>query len=504
MSTYRQALGHRGETLARRHLEANGYTILEANYRTREGEIDLVAEQDEAVVFVEVRTLAATGLGTPAESITPSKQAHLVAAAQNTSRSTTHSTGTGASTWSRYSSHAAASHASSSSKTPSSYSQRTTPEGGTVLRGKIYPPIVSCHSEPRRVGAKNLRPLMAGDGSTTIMIPFIASQIHTLVESIRLLETFVTAPLGLYADIRMLRESLSIPEAVDLTQSEQQERRISFRGLVENGPDLALETIGQINTTLDILEAFKDRGDAPLDDEWVSRARRVLDRAQERVAGDLRAQVTAKLTGLYVIVDPEATRGRPVAQVAEAALKGGARVLQLRYKTGDRGDVLPVARELRALCESRDALFVMNDDPALAVAVDAHGLHLGQSDMPVEVARRMLSHHQFIGTSNNTMDQALHSQQLGADYLAVGAVFPTTTVGKGARNAVGPGMVSKVKERVSQPVVAIGGINSHNVAEVVAAGADSVCVVSAVTHADDPEAAARGLVEAIARASTQA
>lgn len=82
MSTHRQALGHRGETLARRHLESQGYTILEANYRTRQGEIDLVAEQDEAVVFVEVRTLSGPGLGTPAESITRSKQAHLVAAAQ--------------------------------------------------------------------------------------------------------------------------------------------------------------------------------------------------------------------------------------------------------------------------------------------------------------------------------------------------------------------------------------------------------------------------------------
>lgn len=190
-----------------------------------------------------------------------------------------------------------------------------------------------------------------------------------------------------------------------------------------------------------------------------------------------------------------------MVQVAEAALKGGAKVLQLRDKTGDRGDVLPVARELRGMCEERDALFVMNDDPALAVAVDAHGLHVGQSDMPVEEARRMLSHSQFVGTSNNTMDQALHSRQLGADYLAVGAVFSTTTVGKGARNMVGPEMVSRVKERVSQPVVAIGGIDSQNIAEVVEAGADCVCVVSAVTYADDPESAAHELVEAIARAS---
>ena len=334
------------------------------------------------------------------------------------------------------------------------------------------------------------------------MIPFVTSQLQTLVESIRLLETFVTAPLGLYADIRMLRESLSIPEAADLSQSEQQERRIAFRGLVQNGPDLALETIGQINTTLDILEAFKGRGDAPLSDEWISRTRRVLQRAQERVAGDLRAKAAAGLAGLYVIVDPEVTRGRPVAQVASAALEGGASVLQLRDKRGDRGEVLPVARELRAMCESRGALFVMNDDPALAFAVDSDGLHLGQTDVPVDEARRMLSPRQIIGTSNNTVDEALRSQQVGADYLAVGAVFPTTTAGKMARNVVGPEMVSQVKERVSQPVVAIGGIGVDNIAQVVRAGADCVCVVSAVTHAHDPEAAARELVEAITGAQT--
>ena len=98
MSAFRQRIGRRGEELARRHLEANGYHVLEANYRTREGEIDLVAEQDGALVFVEVRTRTGTTIGTPEESVTPTKRAHLVAAARLTFRPTRLRTGSGAST----------------------------------------------------------------------------------------------------------------------------------------------------------------------------------------------------------------------------------------------------------------------------------------------------------------------------------------------------------------------------------------------------------------------
>ena len=256
------------------------------------------------------------------------------------------------------------------------------------------------------------------------MIPFVTTQVLTLVENIRLLETFVTAPLGLYADIRMLRESLAIPEAAGLPQAELQERRKAFRDYAENGPDISLETIAQINTALDILERFRDGGDVPLTDEWVGRTRGVLARAEERVASELRAKVASGIAGLYVIVDPAATNGRPVAQVAEASLKGGAGVLQLRDKTSDKGEVLPLARELTSMCDGYGAVFVVNDDPSLTGSSGAHGLHLGQTDLPVAEARRFLAPRQVVGRSNNTLDEALQSQQLGVDYLAVGGHLP--------------------------------------------------------------------------------
>ena len=210
-----------------------------------------------------------------------------------------------------------------------------------------------------------------------------------------------------------------------------------------------------------------------------------------------RTEVAPKFDGLYVIVGPDATRGRPVVEVAEEALLGGASVLQLRDKTGDRGDVLPVAVRLRGLCHDHGALFFVNDDIALGFACDADGVHLGQTDLPVDVARRILAPDKLIGRSNNSDAEVEESVAMGVDYVAVGATFPTTTVGKGARAAIGLDGIRRARELTTLPLVAIGGINESNVADVVEAGADCVAVISAVTMADDPEAAARRLVDAI-------
>ena len=332
------------------------------------------------------------------------------------------------------------------------------------------------------------------------MIPFVATQIKAIVEDIRLLESFVTAPLGLHSDIKMLRESLPFPEAADLPRDELRQRRTAFASLTDAPQELALGTIHSLNTSLRVLESADGEGGSPLDPEWVARARRVLGRAEERVAGDMRARTASGIQGLYVIVDPEATRGRPVLEMAEATLRGGARVLQLRDKSRDKGEALRDARTLKSLCDEAGALFIMNDDADLALSSDAHGLHVGQSDLPVAEARRVLTPGQLVGRSNNTVDDAMDSQAQGADYLAVGAVYATSTMGKGAGNAVGVEMVSKIKQLVDQPIVAIGGINAGNIADVVRAGADCVCVVSAVTFADDAAAATHELVEAIQNA----
>ena len=329
------------------------------------------------------------------------------------------------------------------------------------------------------------------------MNPYVATQVQALIESVRLLESLVTAPLGLYSDIKMMRESLPFAGAAELSREELQKRRAAYSTLTEAPQRLALETISSLSTSIDILEGLREEDGPPLETEWVSRARMVLTRAQQKVAGDLRADTAARIRGLYVIVDPEATNGRPVLEIADATLKGGAKVVQLRDKKNDKGDILSTARQFKTLCEERDAVFVMNDAADIALSSGADALHVGQTDLPIPDARRILDPRQLIGRSNNTVEEAVDSQAQGADYLAVGAVYSTQTMGKTGRTSIGTETITRIKELVSQPVVAIGGINSRNIGDVMRAGADCVCVVSAVTFAEDAERATAELVEAM-------
>ena len=335
------------------------------------------------------------------------------------------------------------------------------------------------------------------------MTSFVAAQINTLIEDIRLLEALVTAPLGLHSDIRMLRQSVPLPEAADLSQEEAQKRRLGYRNLAGDPVILALQTIGHANSSVSVLESVEGDGDPPLGSEWLARARRVLDRAEQRVAGGLRAATLSRLRGLYVIIDPEATGGREASAVTEATLRGGAAAVQLRYRSPNAVQVLAAAAQIKSLCDKHNALFLVEGDPAVALASDADGLHLGQSDMPVPQARRVLAASQVIGCSNNTLDEVSRSQALGVDYLSIGPIFPTSTKGSADGPAVGVRMVSDVKDTASQPVVAVGGIDARNIAEVVRAGADCAGVGSAVTMTDDPEAAARALVGAIEAARSE-
>ncbi|MDP2663577.1 MAG: thiamine phosphate synthase [Dehalococcoidia bacterium] len=209
----------------------------------------------------------------------------------------------------------------------------------------------------------------------------------------------------------------------------------------------------------------------------------------------LRREKAATIKGLYVIIDGSMLGERSEVEVAQAAIAGGARVLQLRDKTREKGLLLPVAVALRDLCRRAGVLFIVNDHVDLAMAAGADGVHLGQKDLPVSAARRMLPIDALVGCSTNNVEEARLAQADGADYVAVGALFPTST--KADIRPASLQVLEAVRQAVSVPVVAIGGINQSNAAQAIGAGADAVAVISAVSASKDPEEAARTLVEVI-------
>jgi len=127
-----------------------------------------------------------------------------------------------------------------------------------------------------------------------------------------------------------------------------------------------------------------------------------------------------KLRGLYVIIDPSATDGRNETDIARQAIEGGARLIQWRDKTREKGLQLPVVEALRRLCSDAGVLFIVNDDVDLALAVAANGVHVGQEDLPVAVVRRLVSREVIVGCSTNNPDEAGRAQADGANYVSVG------------------------------------------------------------------------------------
>jgi thiamine-phosphate pyrophosphorylase len=204
-----------------------------------------------------------------------------------------------------------------------------------------------------------------------------------------------------------------------------------------------------------------------------------------------------RLAGLYVIVDPEQCAGRDPVEVARLALDGGASMLQWRDKSGsgrrEKGDQLEPARAIRELCAEHRALFIVNDHADLALAVGADGVHLGQHDLPPESVRAFVPRDSIVGVSTNNVDEARRAEANGASYIAIGAIYPTSSKEPARTRAASLDVLRDVKGAVRVPVVAIGGINASNIDGVIAAGADAVAVISAVCGAEDVRGGAREL-----------
>ena len=194
---------------------------------------------------------------------------------------------------------------------------------------------------------------------------------------------------------------------------------------------------------------------------------------------------------LYVIIDRLAIGQRDLESVAAGAIRGGADVIQLRDKRASTSQLIQEAEKLKALTQAFQIPLIVNDRVDVAKAVGADGVHLGQDDLPVTVARDILGPDRLIGKSTHSLEQALAAEAEGAHYIGLGPVFATPT--KPDYETIGTKLIADVIARVRIPLVCIGGIERSTITPVLEAGAACVAVVRAVCAAEDPEAAAREL-----------
>ena len=190
------------------------------------------------------------------------------------------------------------------------------------------------------------------------------------------------------------------------------------------------------------------------------------------------------MRGYYFITDAGLSRAGNISDVKKA-LAAKVKVVQYREKQAPAKKAYEEALKLRRIC--KNVLFLVNDRLDLALAVDADGVHLGQEDLPLAVARKLLGRRKIIGVTVHNLKEAREAQQGSADYLGVSPIFPTHTKGD-AGKPTGVELIKAIKKQVSLPLIAIGGINLANAGEVVSAGADGLCAISAVVTQPDVKA----------------
>jgi thiamine-phosphate pyrophosphorylase len=196
----------------------------------------------------------------------------------------------------------------------------------------------------------------------------------------------------------------------------------------------------------------------------------------------------------YAMIDPAG--GHEPVMLAETMLDAGARIMQLRLKESPGRDFLAAARAIAEMCRKRGATLIVNDRADIAILAAAHGVHLGQTDLPLDAARRIIGNDRMIGISTHNVEQARAAEDGGADYIGFGPMYP----GGLRNNAAGKGLdeLRAIRAAVKIPIVAIGGITEARVAETLAAGADAVAIITDVVQAPDLGAKVRSIL-ALAR-----
>ncbi|MFH1088188.1 MAG: thiamine phosphate synthase [Chloroflexota bacterium] len=340
----------------------------------------------------------------------------------------------------------------------------------------------------------------------------IDANLNRAAEGLRVLEDlarFIVSDAAISGELKLMRHELAEsagPLAVSLLSGRDAEHDV---GAAPRGPgwqsypgllSLATANAARVEQSLRViaeLSRCRDSG-VSLDPTKFEQTRFRLYSIQKKLVSRLmRRDKAARVKGVYAVLDSAALGGRSELEAARQVIRGGARVVQLRDKPRSQGALVAIAERLSRLCREAGVLFLVNDYPDVALASDADGVHLGQDDLPVEVARRVLPVDRLVGCSVSTFEEAVRAEKQGADYLAVGALYATPT--KPEASVAGLETLRQVKARVSVPVVGIGGVNEDNVAQVVASGADAAAVISGIFGQKDVEVATRRLAEAFMR-----
>lgn len=196
---------------------------------------------------------------------------------------------------------------------------------------------------------------------------------------------------------------------------------------------------------------------------------------------------------MYLITDEKSCLGKDLYQCVEESIKGGANIVQLREKDLGTRDFFDRAVKIKEICHKHNVAMVINDRIDIALAVDADGVHLGQSDMPIEIAKKLIGYNKIIGISAGNLEEAKEAEKNGADYIGVGAVFATST--KKDADGIGRETLKEITDKVSIPVLAIGGIKVENMDYLKGTNIDGICVISDILKSDDCKKRTEELVE---------
>ena len=336
------------------------------------------------------------------------------------------------------------------------------------------------------------------------MFRLIDANLNRLSEGLRLLEDvarFILNDAALSSRLKALRHDLLMKtESFQKTilsarDSEGDVTAFSKESMSRSDVnDIVTANARRITESLRVLEEFAKLPDIDLDPMKFKRARFAIYEIEKDISGKV-SRRGKRIAGLYVIIDREALGRKDEVETCRQAIRGGANIIQLRDKLGNKSGMLNSARQLKEACAPSSVPFIMNDDLGIALASGADGLHVGQDDLPVSAARRLLPIDKLLGCSITTTKEAIKAEGDGADYIAVGSIYPTQS--KKSITVVGLERLREIRDAVSLPIVAIGGINADNARAVIDAGADAIAVISAILASDDIERATHKIAESL-------